>query len=908
MTVHTVWPLVGREHEMSVLRGALADCADGASTAIELTGDPGLGKSRLLRELAEAGHAGGLTVLAGRATEFDRARSPDDEIATLLTLATSADHGHGVLLCLDDLHWADERTVQRLHVLLRRPPATPLILAYSHRPRQASARLLASLHHAATHYRTTRLPLPPLDRQACRTLIRARHEPARREQLCAMSGGNPLYLQVLCELGIDDATGFAELPDTLRATLARETALLTEAELTVLRAAAVLGDPFDPMLLTPVSGLAEESALAALDVLAQADLVRVCRPSGARPDSRRLLRFRHPLLREVVSEETPPGWRLLANARADRALCEAGAGIVERAPHVARTARVGDTEAVRLLIEAAARTAHTAPATAAAWQLAALRLSAPNGSRETNRGRLGLLLGLADAYGVTGDLAACRDALGQALDLVPPDQPEQRVPVVVLRSVVERILGSVTTAERVLEAELELWPTTDKRADPLRLQLATNRMGQGRFDEADALLDALHVRTRGSEDRRVTVSTAACRSLGAAYSGRIKPLRTHSAEASSAFDVMPDDELATFLDELGQLGWAEVLAEQHRDAIRHMSRGVRIARQTGQRHVALYLLLCQSYAQHATGDLTNAIASASGAEEAAYLLDRPDLVAYALTLRAASTSLQVNPAAAAGAAERGLRALARPGSGRLRELAAAVLASVRLDQGRPEDCLELLRSICGVDRSVATHALRATWYCVGAQAEMARGDVAAAQDWADAAVEAAEAMPLPGQRGYAHLAMGCRVGEEDPAHAVELFSAAADSFGAAGLVLVESRALLQLGRALSATGRPDEATTVIGRAKQIADAHGAAFLASLATNTQRRIGARRPRRDPTGGALSEQERRISAMVASGLSNRDIAAGLFVSVKTVEAHLTRIFRKLGVTSRSGLVSALSQSSG
>jgi len=101
---------------------------------------------------------------------------------------------------------------------------------------------------------------------------------------------------------------------------------------------------------------------------------------------------------------------------------------------------------------------------------------------------------------------------------------------------------------------------------------------------------------------------------------------------------------------------------------------------------------------------------------------------------------------------------------------------------------------------------------------------------------------------------------------------------------------------------------VIGRAKRIADAHGAAHLGSLAVNTQRQIGARRPRptrRDTTDRALSEQERRITALVARGLSNRDIATSLFVSVKTVEAHLTRIFRKLGVSSRSVLISTLAQ---
>ena len=950
-------PLAGREQEMAVLRSAVTACAGGTSTIVEITGDPGLGKSRMLAELGDLARAEGLTVLSGRASEFEQQRSfgafadpirwcvgdlaerrpeiLDEETAALLDLMlprgagphpgrprildveryrlhhafgrllADADRGRGVLLCLDDLHWADEGSVELLHHLLRQPPGTALVLACGHRPRQAPAKLLASFHHATAGYRTARLPLPPLDRQACESLLGTRHTAAEREQLCTVSGGNPLYLEVLTELTTDGAAGFSDLPDTLRAALAREIVLLTADELAVLRAAAVLGDPFDPMLLAPVSGLATGPALEALDVLAGTDLLRSHHPTGPRPDIRQLLQFRHPLLREVVSRDTPPGWRLAAHARADEALRRSGASAVERAPYVARSAQTGDTEAVRVLTEAAGLTVHSAPATAAVWLRAALYLSVPDGTAEAAADRLRMLLGLADATGVTGDVAACREALRQALELVPADRPEQRVPIVVLRSVVERILGSAKVSGLVLAEELARWPAADPQANPLRLQLATTRMGQGRFEEAAGLLDALLARTPDPVDRRTLTAVAACRALGAAYSGRIEPLRAYAAEAAGAVDVMQDEQLATFLDEVGQLGWAEVLAERHQDAIRHMTRGVGIARRTGQSYMMPYLLLCQSYAQQATGDLAGGSAAASAAEEMAHLLDRPDLIGYALTLRAAATALREGPAAAGDAAERALRSVDR--RGRLWELSAAVLASVRLDQGRPDDCIELVRTITGTDRSVTTHTLRAMWYCTAAQAEMARGDTAAARDWARCAAEAAEAVALPGQQGYAALALAC-IRDDDPAAAADLFATAADSFATGGLVPAEGRARLLLGRALAGAGEADAAAAAIGRAKQIADTHGAAHLGTLAVNAQRQLGARRSRpgrHDPADRALSEQERQIAGMVARGLSNRDIASGLFVSVKTVEAHLTRIFRKLEVCSRSALANALAQ---
>ncbi|MFJ3894736.1 ATP-binding protein [Streptomyces sp. NPDC090083] len=951
-------PLVGREDEMAVLRSAVTACADGRSTVVEITGDPGLGKTRLLSELGDLAAAEGLTVLSGRASEFEQQRSfgvfagpvrscfglltdsrhgpLDEETAALLELVQPRGSGpgrhgfaqvdrsrlhhalgrllaavgqdRGILLCLDDLHWADEGSLELLHYLLRQPPGTPLLLACGLRPRQAAARLRASFRYAVADYRVERLPLSVLDRQACRSLLGATHPPARRDRLCTVSGGNPLYLEVLTELTLDGdgaAGSQTDLPDTLRAALAREIASLTGDELSALRAAAVLGDPFDPMLLGQVAGLGHGPALEALDVLAGMDLVRSCGPGGPPHETRQLLQFRHPLLREIVSRETPPGWFLGANARADEALHGSGASAVERAPFVARSAQAGDLDAVRVLVEAAALTTRSAPATAAAWLRAALRLSPQDPSGEAARQRREMLLGLARTCGTTGDLASCRDALSQALDLVPADRLDQRIPVVALRSVIERILGSPKAAKRALDDELARWPKTEAEVNPLRLQLATVGMAQGNFEEAAGHLDTVLALTPPPVDSGILTSVAACRALGAAYSGRTGPMAAYASEAASAIDVMGDEELAAFLDEVGQLGWAEALGERHADAVRHMTRAVRVARRTGQSYMMPYLLLGRSYAQQGTGDLAGSIASAADAEETAHLIDRPDLIGYALTLRAAASALRDGPAAAADAAERALRAAEH--HGRLWELSAAVLASVRLDQGRPGDCVELIRTITGIDRSETTHTLRAMWFCTAAQAEMARGDTGAATLRARQAAEAAAAVSLPGQSGYAALAMACVHGDDADA-AAELCAEAAELFGTGGLVLAEGRARLLHARALVAAGRLEEAGAAVGRAKQIADVHGAGRLSALAVNTQRQIGARRSR--PAGhsaahGVLSEQELRISQLVSRGLSNRDIASTLFLSAKTVEAHLTRIFRKLDVSSRSALISALAE---
>jgi len=946
-------PLVGRREELEVLGSAVEACADGASTVLEITGDPGLGKTRLLAELGELARMRGLTVLSGRASQFEQERSLgvfadplrscfgsgrradredepfDEESAALRDLVLPGGAGlgrrvrqveryrlhhavsrllaeaggeRGALLCLDDLHWADDGALELLHYLLRQPPPTPLILACGHRPRQASAKLLAFFGHAAAGYRMARIALGPLDRESCETLLGTEYATERRAQLCRVSGGNPLYLEVLSDLAATSRTAVAEhftdLPDTLRAALAREVALLTEDELVVLRAAAVLGDPFDPLLLGPVAELEAAATLGALDVLAGMDLVRPTVHSGARPRCQ----FRHPLLREVVSRDTPPGWWLAAHARADTALRVSGAGPVERAPFIARSARPGDREAVRILTEAAHQTTRSAPTTAAVWLRVALRLSAADVSAEGTRRRYETLLALANVNGVTGDLPTCRSALARALALVPADRPGWRIAVVTLRSVTERILGSTRTARLALEAELARWPATDPTANPLRLQLATLGMARGDFDKAAQYLDTLLACAEAPVGRKTRTAVAACRALGAAYSGQTDALRAYATEAAASLDALDDDQLATLLDEVGQLGWAETLAERHADAIRHTARGITIAQRTGQSYVLPYLLLCRSYAQQETGDLKEGTASAANAEEIAHLLNRPDLIGYALTLRAAATALSQGPTAAVEPAERALSMVDR--RGRLWELSAAVLASVRLDQGRPDECVDLIRDITGTGRSATTHALRATWYAMAAQAEIARGNAATAADWAAQAAEAAEAVGLPGQSGHAALAMGC-VHQNDPDKAAELLTTAAASFATGGLVLAEARARLLLARALSAANRPEDASAAVGQAKSLADTYGATHLSTVAVNAQRQLGARRSRTN-NPNTLSAQESRIAHLVAQGLSNRDIAAGLFVSVKTIEAHLTRIFRKLDVQSRSALASALDRS--
>ena len=183
------------------------------------------------------------------------------------------------------------------------------------------------------------------------------------------------------------------LPSTLMAAVRLEIDVLPADSRTLIEGAAVAGDPFDPGLAAAAAALDPDEAVAPLDRLVEADVVR------ATGDGRGLA-FRHPLVRRAVYDAAPPAWRLAAHERVAAALERRGAGAPARAYHVAQYARQGDDAAIALLAEAGAAAADTAPATAAHWYEAALRLL-PDGDRE----RRGALL---------GPLALAQSAAGQA--------------------------------------------------------------------------------------------------------------------------------------------------------------------------------------------------------------------------------------------------------------------------------------------------------------------------------------------------------------------------------------------------------------------------------------------------------------------------------------------------------------
>ncbi|HXF21393.1 MAG TPA: LuxR C-terminal-related transcriptional regulator, partial [Streptosporangiaceae bacterium] len=190
----------------------------------------------------------------------------------------------------------------------------------------------------------------------------------------------------------------------------------------------------------------------------------------------------------------------------------------------------------------------------------------------------------------------------------------------------------------------------------------------------------------------------------------------------------------------------------------------------------------------------------------------------------------------------------------------------------------------------------ASWRTDAAAVHAARGDDRTAASLAREQLALARRVGTPRTVGIALRAHAAAVPErarENLAEAVALLETAQARYDLAG-------ALLELGAQLRRAGHPQQARPPLRRALDLAQRTGAAPLAGRARQELLAAGAR-PRRTALTGpdALTSAERRVTALAADGLSNRQIAQHLFIAQATVETHLRHAFHKLGITSRAGL---------
>lgn len=467
-----------------------------------LEGEPGIGKTRLLREFANRVATRGARVLWARASEAEidvpfalwdaaldaRLRELGDRgierlgvdgltalsgLLPALGAGTSAAGTHEVhralrsllsalagprplLVCLDDVHWADPASVDTLVALAHRPTTGDVQLALTLREGRLAPRLDAALADGVRDGRTLWLRLGPLASAAAAILARG------DEEVVATGAGNPFLLEQLTrarELAAQGPTGRIAIPEALAAAIHAETSALPATARVLLEGAAVGGDPCDVDLAAACAGVDPNAALAALDELLKPGLLRPAGPP-------RVFAFRHPLVRESVEAGMSPGARLAAHARAGEVLAARGAPALRLARHIEHAAAPGDETALALLLRATDEAQALAPATAARTLQAALRLLAANDSRQ-----LVLERRLADALMAAGQPAEGHAVLLAALERAPSDARPG-----LIANIANAPVGSPPTARRRgARGRLRSW--VHRRA-PVRLR---QHRGRGRL-------------------------------------------------------------------------------------------------------------------------------------------------------------------------------------------------------------------------------------------------------------------------------------------------------------------------------------------------------------------------------------------------------------------------------------------
>ncbi len=862
-------------------------------------GEAGIGKTRLLDWLVAQARRQRLAPVTGRATEFEAdvplalfhdalpdlaPASPGDaesrwELGRTLAGRLAA-HGDLVLV-LDDVHWADPVSRELLETLVRRPPTSPHLIVVACRPGKVADALVGAARSAGRPAAV--VELSPLSRAAADELIGSEWREDDRHRMFETAGGNPLFLEELARAG-----GAGRVPDGVVAAVSGDLASLGDSARELVQAGAVIGDPFDIDTARRTADLDLEVALGAVDELVERGLVR---GTG----TLREFSFRHPVVRSAVYEGQSAARRLATHARAAEVLESTGHPVSSRARHLALTAAAGDLAAAGLLREAAATVRAQAPSIAADWLLAAQRAAQPCDLEPYSD--LAEVLVQAGRLDEALEVTETGSSLGVGTDL-------DRSRLHLAAASVERLLGRHDASLRRLSRTLAEMGGPDGRADVLAA-LAVSAYERGDYEAVARW--AGQARAEASTAPLVDGVVAALLTIGHRFSGRVAESVVEADLAVETVFVATDAELSARAELIVAIPWALVSIERLPEALTTARRGSAAARAAGNLAGAVPLLLVEALALGELGRIDEAVATADRAELAARLTHNEQSLQWALWMRAWGRLDQGDLDGALADATESVSLAEHLEESALVTIANAVLGSVLLAAGRPGEALPLLVAYDVEPGWVARWAPRLV------EAELALGDLEAAARSASRAQEIASAIGLEGPVSAAERA-GALVALERGAlvEAARLALSAVDHATSMHAVLDEAQGRVLAARALGSSD-PDEAARHLALAHELAVSGGARRTAQEATRELRRLGRRVGRGGRRGSgatgveSLSAREREIAGLVAHGLTNREIAARLFLSEKTVESHLSKAFSKLGVTSRAALAVQVSVSS-
>ena len=435
------WPLVGRDAQLAQLERLLAAACDGRPSYAALTGDPGIGKSRLCAELAVRAAAAGARVLVGRCAQDDGApplwpwlqvlRGLGRELDTGLTedegaefrtwesvvaLVADAARTEPLVIVLDDLHWADRSTLRVLRLLVTTVSSARLLVLATWRPYPVPTGALADVAETFARHHAARIELTGLGPAEVAEVVGAVTErttnPAEASVLTARTDGNPFFLVEYARLARDGGDLAAlltepEPPTAVGDVLARRLARLPAATLSLLRQASVIGRGFDLAVLAGVAGAEEDDVLDALDPAVAAGLVR--------EEAIGSFLFGHALVRDALYGGISATRRARAHARVAEALEADPARVSETAWHWLSAGPPAAARAWRAAAAAAADARRVHAHEQAAELLRAALTACDQDPDATLRDRYDLLMDIAEAHRWRGDWAPLQVATEEAI-------------------------------------------------------------------------------------------------------------------------------------------------------------------------------------------------------------------------------------------------------------------------------------------------------------------------------------------------------------------------------------------------------------------------------------------------------------------------------------------------------------
>ncbi|MGW0182576.1 helix-turn-helix transcriptional regulator, partial [Nocardia sp. NPDC003345] len=794
-------------------------------------------------------------------------QTPDRFLVGLASLSLLSElAGHRPLLCIvDDAHWAADASIKVLEFVARRLDTEPIALVLAARSHEG---------HRLEPTGAVDLPLAGLDRLSARRLLiehaGTRLTPLQRDAVLDATAGNPLAIRELPAMVVGTPVPPGPLPlvDELQQAFLRRVRCHSEPLQRLMLLIAADGhlgwdalrraaSALDPHLESAVDGLGD------LD-----DLITAAGPAVV---------LRHPLIRSAVYH----GATMADRRQAHRALAAAVGDEDElRAWHLGQAADGRDEDVARELEHAAHRAARSSFATSAALLARAMEVGEPGARRARRR------LESAEAWWHSGDFERAKTML----EGIEPDRSlgPLRFRTTLLRASLELHIGRPADALAMLRPIL---PSALEAGPRQSIELLM------RFWEAGFAADAADAWAELSNavEQLALTGTGVWEILGRLLRGTCRTLRGEEA------GLAPGDlDAAEALMDPSPAAWAAGMIWELGDRRRgrHLSRNaMQHARRLGTPVALSWALWRVVVDDSASGRFRSA---AAFAEEGCRLTEETGQRNAGIAFRGAQVML---------AALRGEDGPARTLAGHVMADALAhgmvsivvlvqrALGLLELSAGRPEEALLRFRSPAGSSYLSVTVVNVPDLVEAAVQsnrAGLATEPLALFTRWAQAA----------GTPELSALAARCRALLAPHEHAAAGFRQALELHELTDQPFETARTQLLLGRHLRRDRRKSEARAPLNAALETFRTLGADLWADRAREELRATGVRiRPRATATAVRFTPQEARIAEAVAEGYTNRDIAAQMFLSTRTIDYHLRKMYQKAGVNSRAELTRIL-----